>query len=128
MDEIVHEGREAFSVPLHRAALRDARLSWGARGLFHFLWDLPSNWRPVVGHLVEMGPDRRDAVRARLAELEKIGAVRLERQRGETGQICGTRWVIITPAKWAREAPLKPKNRASENPELGFPETRERRS
>lgn len=124
MDEMVHEGRENYAVPMHRAALRDARLSWGARGLFNFLWDLPSGWSPNIRHLMEMGPNRRDAVRARLAELEKVGAVRLEKPRDDTGQVCGTRWVIITPAKWAREAPLKPKDRVTENPELGFPEDR----
>ncbi|MFE1573411.1 hypothetical protein ACFIQG_16525 [Comamonas odontotermitis] len=112
MDEIVHEGRENYSVPIHRAALRDGRLSWGARGLFNFLWDLPRNWRPCVAHLVEMAPEGRDAVRARLHELEKIGALRFDRLRDEqTKKILGSRWVIIAPQKWARETPLKTTDR-----------------
>ena len=77
-----------------------------------------------IEHLAKMGPEKRDAVRARLRELEKVGAVRLERPRGDAGQVHGTRWVIITPSHWAREAPLKPKSRVAENPELGFPEDR----
>ncbi|WP_119967227.1 hypothetical protein [Simplicispira lacusdiani] len=106
-DAIVHEGRERYSVPVHRAALRDSRLSWGARGLFAFLWDLPSNWTPCAAHLKKMGPDGRDAVRARLAELEAVGALRFERIPGEGGRFSGTRWVILSPAAWAREAPLR---------------------
>ena len=108
MDEVVHEGRENYAVPMHRAALRDARLSWGGRGLFNFLWDLPSNWKPNATHLAEMGPEGRAAVRARLAELQKIGAVRLEKLRDpENKKLLGTRWVIVSPGSWAREAPLK---------------------
>jgi hypothetical protein len=107
MDEVVHEGRIAFSVPIHRAAMRDARLSWAARGLFAFLWDLPANWRPNTGHLERMGPDGRHAVRARLAELERVGALRLEVVRGIDGRVSGSRWVIVSPERWAREAPLR---------------------
>ncbi|WP_312781713.1 hypothetical protein [Acidovorax temperans] len=129
MDEMVHEGRESYAVPQHRAALRDARLSWGARGLFNFLWDLPSNWKPNAAHLAEMGPEGRAAVLSRLAELQKIGALRLEKLRDPGNKkLSGTRWVIVTPVRWAREAPLKKaeirKNRESENLTLGFPDCR----
>ena len=106
-DEIVHEGRVSFSAPLHRAAMRDARLSWGARGLFAFLWDLPSNWRPNAAHLVGMGRDGRYAVRARLGELEAIGALRREPIQGDKGRLAGMRWVVVSPTCWAREAPLR---------------------
>lgn len=107
MDELVHEGRGAFSVPIHRSAMRDSRLSWGARGLFAFLWDLPSNWRPNAAHLEQMGSDGRHAVRARLAELEHVGALRLEVVRGANGRVAGSRWIIVSPERWAREAPLR---------------------
>lgn len=105
--EIVHEGRISWSVPIHRAALRDARLSWGARGLFAFLWDLPSNWRPNVAHLVGMGPEGRDSVRARIGELEKLGALRREPIPASAGKLAGTRWIIVSPATWAKEASLR---------------------
>lgn len=94
-------------MPFHRAAIRDARLSWGARGLFGFLWDLPRGWRPNVVHLVSMGLEGRDAVRARLAELEAVGALRREPLQLPTGKFSGTRWVVVSPSIWAREAPLR---------------------
>ena len=107
-DSIVHEGRLRHSVPMHRALIRDARLSWGARGIFIFLWDLPSGWRPNVAHLVGMGRAKRDAVRTLMQELEALGALRLEQIReGGSGKMGGTRWVIVSPELWAREAPLR---------------------
>lgn len=112
-DEVVHLGRENYSVPIHRAGLRDSRLSWGARGLFAFLWDLPSDWKPCAAHLKTMGPDGRDAVRARLAELETVGALRFERILGKGGRFDGTRWIIVSPAVWARESPLRAQSGAA---------------
>lgn len=109
MDEVIFEGDDTdrFSKPQHRAALRDVRLSWGARGLFVFLWDLPRGWRPNVKHLQTMGTDGRDAVASRLRELVAVGALRFERIEGEKGRFEGTRWVIISPDQWAKEGALK---------------------
>lgn len=106
-DELVHEGEVHFAKPLARALLREARLSWAARGLFAFLWDLPRGWRPRLAHLVGMGPDGRDAVRARLRELEALGALRIEPIRGEGGRVAGKRWVLVAPERWATMAPLR---------------------
>lgn len=139
-DQLVREGEVDFAKPLARALLRDARLSWGARGLFAFLWDLPAGWRPNSIHIAKMGPDGRDAVRARLAELEKVGALRIELIRGEGGQLAGKRWVLVAPERWARESPLSggstPKtlsdvgitegriSRSSANPKIGKPNSK----
>lgn len=106
-DFLVREGHVAFAKPLPRALLRDRRLSWAARALFAFLWDLPLGWRPNARHLAQMGPDGRDAVRARLAELEAVGALRFEPiPAGEGGRLAGRRWVLRAAEMWAVEAPL----------------------
>jgi len=127
-NEIVREGEIDFAKPLPRALLRDSRLSFGARGLFAFLWDLPNGWSPCLEHLVKMTPEGRDAIRARLGELQRVGAVRIEAKRedkdGNTlprGQISGRRWVLASPARWAIEAPLsvKGKIQLSESPIVG---------
>lgn len=118
-DSIAHEGRERNTVPMRRALVRDARLSWGARGLFVFLWDLPEDWKPNIAHLVKMGITKRDGLRTLMQELQEIGAVRLERVREEgSGKMVGTRWVIVSPERWAREAPLDSKKNFKE-PEQG---------
>lgn len=111
--EIQREGEIDFTKPLPRALFRDARLSFGARGLFAFLWDLPKGWRIRLAHLAMMGPDGRDALRARLRELEEVGAIKIEANRededGNTipgGRVAGKRWVLVAANRWAVEAPL----------------------
>lgn len=123
-DQFIREGDIKFAKPLPRALLRDARLSWGARGLFAFLWDLPSTWSPNIKHLSGMGPDGRDAVRARLAELEAVGALRIEPIRADGGQLAGKRWVLVCADRWAREAPLS--NGSAPKPVPGDVSTEER--
>lgn len=126
-DIFVRDGDMKFSKPIARAVLRDSRLSFGARGLFIFLWDLPIGWRPRVDHLATMGPERRDAIRNRFSELQRVGAMRIEPLRNADGKVAGRRWVMINPGKWAITAPLSnsttktPKlvSRKSENPTVG---------
>lgn len=115
-DILVRDGDMRFSRPIARAVLRDSRLSFGARGLFNFLWDLPIGWRPRVDHLATMGPERRDAIRNRLSELQRVGAMRIEPLRNADGKVAGRRWVMINPGKWAITAPLS--NSTTKTPEL----------
>lgn len=112
--KIKHEGK-VTSVSLPRALLRDARLSFGARGLFAYLWDLPDGWIIRLAHLAKMGPDGRDSLRSRLHELRSVGAIRIEAIRededGNTlprGRVAGKRWVLVAADRWAIEAPLTP--------------------
>lgn len=122
--EIVREGEVAYAKPLPRALLRDARLSWAARALFGFLWDLPSGWRPTAAHLATMGPDGRDAIRGRLRELAEVGALRLERIFRDDGKLAGTRWVLRAAHLWAVESPLRSSDAPAESRtsrESGFP-------
>ncbi len=105
-DELVREGETRFAVPIARALVRDRRISWGAKGLFVFLWDCPKNWRPNASHLSDMGPDGVRAVRSRLKELVKVGGLRLETRFGPDGLFAGKRWVLRAPEFWAIESPL----------------------
>ena len=110
--EIEREGAVDYSVPLPRALLRDARLSFGARGLFAFLWDLPRGWILRLAHLIWMGPEGRDALRSRLRELERVGAIRIEPLRDtETGRLAGKRWILVAADRWAVAAPLSTEER-----------------
>ena len=105
-DELVWEGETRFAVPIARSLVRDRRISWGAKGLFVFLWDCPKNWRPNASHLAEMGPDGVRAVRSRMAELVAVGGLRLETRFGADGLFEGKRWVLRAPELWAKESPL----------------------
>lgn len=122
-DQITREGEVSYARPLARALLRDRRITWGAKGLFAFLWDCPRNWSPNVEHLKGMGPERRDAIRSRLRELEDVGAMRREPLFGEDGKLSGSHWILRAPHLWAIESSLKSTegrdSRPSEIPNVG---------
>lgn len=109
-DFLIREGEIQFSKPIARAVLRDRRLSFGARGLFIFLWDLPASWRPNVKHLSLMGPEGKEAIRSRLRELQAVGAIRFEPIQSDDGRLHGKRWILVNPQKWARISPLGSSN------------------
>lgn len=104
--QIEREGeiRQARQFP--RALLRDFRLSFAARGLFAFLWDLPTGWRIRVSHLAFCGPQKRDAIRSILRDLVAVEAIRIEVLRGERGRLSGKKWILRSPHLWAIESPL----------------------
>ncbi|OGT14599.1 MAG: hypothetical protein A3F73_09260 [Gallionellales bacterium RIFCSPLOWO2_12_FULL_59_22] len=104
--EVCREGEVDYSRPVHRALLRDGRLSFAARGLFAFLWDCPKGWRANSVHLAKMSPQGRDAVQSMLRELRTVGAMRDEAVVGEGGRLIGRRWILVSPARWAVESPL----------------------
>jgi len=122
--EIVREGEvpQARSIP--RALLRDSRLTFGAKGLFVFLWDLPTGWRVRACHLATVGPQGRDAVRGLLRELEEVEALRTEPVRAERGRVAGKRWILRSPTLWAVETAL---SSAKSAPAKAFTEGRETR-
>lgn len=105
--EIDREGEIDYAKPLPRALLRDSRLSFGARGLFAFLWDLPRGWTIRLVHLIRMAPEGRDALRSRLRELEAVGAIRIESIRVDGGKFAGKRWILVSADRWAVEAALQ---------------------
>lgn len=119
------EGDIDFAKPLARALLRDGRLSFAARGLFAFLWDLPAGWRVRPSHLAKMSGAGKDALKRLRRELEQVDALEIREIRltaGEAvtrneadpdrlrpyraGQVVGSRWVLFAPHLWAVELPL----------------------
>lgn len=82
---------------LPNAAIRDARLSWKARGMLAYLLSLPDNWRTSTAHLQRVGPDGREAVRRGLIELEDAGYLVRRRVRLERGRFSWVHMVYDTP-------------------------------
>lgn len=141
-------GEIKFAKPFVRALIRDGRLSFAARGLFVFLWDLPSGWEPNIRHLIKMSGAGRDALMRLRRELEQVGGVEVEairltseqaadrnavdperRHPYRAGQVVGSRWVLVAPDLWAIEMPLnekagRQKDREPEKPALGNNESR----
>ena len=122
--EVYREGEVDYSRPVHRALLRDSRLSFAARGLFAFLWDCPKGWRANSIHLSKMSPSGRDAVQSMLRELRIVGAMRDEAVVGEGGRLIGRRWILVSPARWAAESPLLPTESPEAAPEATLTDNR----
>ena len=111
--KIRHLGFITYTRPIARAVLRDTRLTFGARGLFAYLCDLPEGWVIRRKHLATMGPEGLDAISSRLKELMRVGAMFIEPIREDEdgnpipgGRIAGKRWVLVAPEQWAIESPL----------------------
>lgn len=118
-------GEFDFAKPQFRAVLRDGRLSFGARGLFQFLWDLPEGWSPRPCHLLKMSGAGKGALGRLRRELEEVGglvveAIRLTAEQAQerndadpsrskqyrAGQVVGSKWVLFSPHLWAKAMPL----------------------
>jgi len=69
--------------------IRDATLSYKARGLLLYLLSLPDDWTVSSEHLARVSErDGRDAVRTGLDELEQAGYLKRWRHQDERG-----RWI-----------------------------------
>jgi hypothetical protein len=116
---------ERFTVLSHET-LRDARLSFAARGLLAYLLSLPDNWEVRVSHLIEQSPAGRDAVYAMLKELTAFGYMRRIEKRDAAGRILGYDTVVMEQSENpppAREKPAKPQRIYTEKPDTEKPDT-----
>ncbi|MGW4979205.1 hypothetical protein [Streptomyces mirabilis] len=66
---------------------RDSRLSYKAKGIFGHVSTHRDGWQVTVAHLVSVGPDGREAVRAGLKELECYGYLIRGRRRHLNGTL-----------------------------------------
>ncbi|MET9063297.1 hypothetical protein ABZX99_36455 [Streptomyces antibioticus] len=66
---------------------RDSRLSFKAKGIFGYVSTHRDGWQVTLAHLVAVGPDGREAIRAGLRELERYGYLIRERLRRPNGTL-----------------------------------------
>ncbi len=129
--QILRNGEDTpFTKPMKRALLRDARLSYGARGLFAMLWDFPSDWVFYSSHIVGMSPCGMTQLKSYLKELRSIGAIKIlpkqlsneeaaslnkvSQKTYRAGQITGKQWVLNNPDYWAIETSLSSANNSDQ--------------
>lgn len=77
------------------AAMRDQRLSIEARGLLALLMTYSDDWVFRVDHLQKVATCGRDVLRRMLKELERAGYMVREVERGSSGRVAGTQWIIV---------------------------------
>ena len=71
---------------LDNNTIRDAGLSYRARGLLLYLLSMPDNWRTSTERLQGVGTEGRDAIRKAIRELEAAGYMRLQKQQDDRGR------------------------------------------
>ena len=74
--------------------LRDARLSWKAKGLLAYIASHRAGYRLTRDQIVAEAADGRDSALAGLRELEEVGYLTRIKERGEGGRIEGTRYLL----------------------------------
>jgi hypothetical protein len=81
---------------LSNSLFEDNRLSWAALGLLGYLLHHKEDFEFKLYNLGKLrkGLSGRDATRTALAELEKVGYVRIERTRNEKGHYGKTYWYV----------------------------------
>ncbi len=96
---------------INNQPLRDASLSWAARGLLAYLLSMPDDWTASTAHLVKQSPAARDHVLSLLRELETAGYLLRVRKQDSKGQ---WEWEHVV-----RETAENP----NENPSTDYPST-----
>ena len=76
--------REKFTV-LRNEMLEDPRLSFAAKGLLAWMLSKPDDWAFASERTAKVGPNKRDAVRAMMNELQEAGYARVVRSRKSDG-------------------------------------------
>lgn len=85
--------------PVSLAAIRDGRLSFGARGLYLYLSNLPVGMTPSMASCES--PEGSTWLATLLKELRSVGAIRYEPIRGLDGRLGGTIMILVPAEEWA---------------------------
>ena len=101
---------------LDNTIVKDSRLHWKSRGVFTYLWLLPSDWEFYVSEIAEHAPDGEEALRTALKELEQFGYLERKNKTNKTGKISGLEWILSDiPVDRHGGFPDDGKNRRPEN-------------
>lgn len=74
--------------------IKDERLSWKARGIFQYLWAMPSDWNFYVDEVAKHSKDGIKALKSGLSELEKYGYLKRIMLRDEKGLFGEMSWKL----------------------------------
>lgn len=95
----IHRGplpTDSFTI-ISNTWLRDARLSWKAKGLLAYVASHAAGHALTTEQIIAEGSDGRDSIRAGLVELEQAGYLRRIILRDQQGRAAGTDFEVCDP-------------------------------
>lgn len=94
--------------------LRDARLSFKARGVLALIMSHRQGWTLSISALASQNREGKDAIRSAVQELEKFGYIRREQEN--TGRFGESVWITQDPSATDRAENPTTENPTTENP------------
>lgn len=91
--------------------IKDDRLSWKARGIFQYLWAMPSDWNFYVDEVAKHSKNSVGALQSGLSELEKFGYLKRIRLHGKDGHFSRMAWELSDTGDFT----INPKTHSMEN-------------
>ncbi len=79
---------------IDNSVLQDDRLSFGARGLFIYMWSMPDNWQFYKKVLYKQSTEGRKKIDSYVDELKALGYLVLKNKRQNKGKFGGYDWVL----------------------------------
>lgn len=95
--QFIREKKERDFTVINNTVLKDARLSWKAKGLFCYLLSLPEDWIIYQSELLNHATDGRESLRNAIQELEQLGYLQIEKKRDDKGHFTTIYRVIENP-------------------------------
>lgn len=102
--------------------LRDKRLSLKAKGLLSQMLSLPEDWDYTLAGLARINAEGKDAIRAAVVELEKVGYVQRRQTTDKDGKFAANEYVI---REYPASLELPTEGPSSALPSSGNPTTEE---
>lgn len=93
MSNIKRVKKRGFTITDNKL-IKDERLSWKARGIFQYLWAMPSDWNFYVDEVAKHSKDGIKALKSGLSELEKYGYLKRTMLRDEKGLFGEMSWKL----------------------------------
>lgn len=79
---------------IDNSVLQDDRLSFGARGLFIYMWSMPDDWQFYKRVLYKQSTEGRKKIDSYVDELQALGYLALKNKRQTRGKFGGYDWVL----------------------------------
>lgn len=85
--------------------VRDANLSWKARGIFNYLWSQANEWQFYVSEVAKHSKkDGESSLQSGLRELEELGYLKRVNRQTKSGKFDGLEWILDDTARLNRQA------------------------